>query len=100
MTCGRRRARKAKEWAAKLAEAPDNPDETLKAFVQEIGTVAKQRGGSASAVEGAVREQRAKLTGTTPTAADRAQLGRHEVWAGARLFKKCGKSVEVGGIED
>ena len=51
---------KAKEWAAKLAESPDSRDETLRAFVEEIGTVAKQRGGSASAVEGAVREQRAK----------------------------------------
>jgi hypothetical protein len=51
---------KAKEWAAKLAEAPDSRDETLKAFVEEIGTVAQQRGGSASAVEGAIREQRAK----------------------------------------
>jgi hypothetical protein len=51
---------KAKEWAAKLAESPDSRDETLKAFVEEIGTVAKQRGGSVNAVEGAVREQRAK----------------------------------------
>jgi hypothetical protein len=51
---------KAKEWAAKLSEAPENRDEVLKAFVEEIGTVAKQRGGSAHAVEGAVREQRAK----------------------------------------
>ena len=51
---------KAKEWAAKLAESPDSRDETLKAFVEEIGTVAKQRGGSVNAVEGAVREQRSK----------------------------------------
>ena len=51
---------KAKDWAAMLAESPDSRDETLKAFVAEIGTVARQRGGSASAVEGAVREQRAK----------------------------------------
>jgi hypothetical protein len=51
---------KAKEWAAKLVESPDTRDETLREFVEEIGTVAKQRGGSASAVEGAVREQRAK----------------------------------------
>ena len=51
---------KAKEWASKLAESPDNRDEVLKAFVEEIGTVAKQRGGSPGAVEGAVREQRAK----------------------------------------
>ena len=51
---------KAKEWAAKLLESPDNRDEVLKAFVEEIGTVAKQRGGSPNAVEGAVREQRAK----------------------------------------
>ena len=51
---------KAKEWAAKLAEAPGSRDETLKAFVEEIGAVAQQRGGSVSAVEGAVREQRAK----------------------------------------
>jgi hypothetical protein len=51
---------KAKEWAAKLAETSDSRDETLKAFVEEIGAVAKQRGGSPSAVEGAVREQRAK----------------------------------------
>ena len=51
---------KAKEWAAKLAEAPDNREEVLKAFVEEIGAVAKQRGGSPNAVEGAVREQRAK----------------------------------------
>jgi hypothetical protein len=51
---------KAKEWAAKLAEAPDNRDEVLRGFVEEIGTLAKQRGGSVSAVEGAVREQRAK----------------------------------------
>jgi hypothetical protein len=32
----------------------------LKAFVEEIGTVVQQRGGSIHAVEGAVREQRAK----------------------------------------
>ena len=51
---------KAKEWAAKLAETPESRDETLKAFVEEIGAVAKQRGGSVNAVEGAVREQRAK----------------------------------------
>ena len=51
---------KAKDWAAMLAESPDSRDETLKAFVGEIGTVASQRGGSVSAVEGAVREQRAK----------------------------------------
>lgn len=51
---------KAKDWAAKLTESPDTRDETLKAFVEEIGTVAKQRGGSLNAVEGAVREQRAK----------------------------------------
>ncbi len=51
---------KAKEWAAKLAEAADNRDEVLKGFVEEIGAVAKQRGGSPGAVEGAVREQRAK----------------------------------------
>jgi hypothetical protein len=51
---------KAKDWAAKLSESPENQDEVLKAFVEEIGTVAKQRGGSASAIEGAVREQRAK----------------------------------------
>jgi hypothetical protein len=51
---------KAKEWAAKLAEASENRDETLKAFVEEIGAVAKQRGGSVNATEGAVREQRAK----------------------------------------
>jgi hypothetical protein len=51
---------KAKEWAAKLAESPDSRDETLKAFVAEIGTVATQRGGSVNALEGAVREQRAK----------------------------------------
>ena len=51
---------KAKEWAAKLAVSPDSRDETLKAFVEEIGTVAKQRGGSVNAVEGAVREQRVK----------------------------------------
>jgi hypothetical protein len=51
---------KAKEWAAKLTESPDSREETLKAFVEEIGTLAKQRGGSANAVEGAVREQRAK----------------------------------------
>jgi hypothetical protein len=51
---------KAKDWAAKIAEAGENRDEVLKAFVEEIGAVAKQRGGSASAVEGAVREQRAK----------------------------------------
>jgi hypothetical protein len=51
---------KAKEWAAKLSESPDSRDETLKAFVEEIGTVAQQRGGSVSAVEGAVREQRSK----------------------------------------
>jgi hypothetical protein len=51
---------KAKEWAAKLTEAPGSRDETLKSFVEEIGAVAQQRGGSVSAVEGAVREQRAK----------------------------------------
>ena len=51
---------KAKEWAARLSESPENVGETLKAFVEEIGTVAKQRGGSLNAVEGAVREQRAK----------------------------------------
>ncbi len=51
---------KAKEWAAKFAEATENRDEALKTFVEEIGTIAKQRGGSMSAVEGAVREQRAK----------------------------------------
>ena len=51
---------KAKEWAAKLSESPENQEEVLKAFVEEIGTVAKQRGGSANAIEGAVREQRAK----------------------------------------
>jgi hypothetical protein len=51
---------KAKEWAAQLRDSPDKRDETLKAFVEEIGTVAKQRGGSVNAVEGAVREQRAK----------------------------------------
>ena len=51
---------KAKEWAAKLSDAPDTRDEVLKAFVGEIGIVAKQRGGSVHAVEGAVREQRAK----------------------------------------
>jgi hypothetical protein len=54
------KAMKAKEWAAKLSESPDNRDEVLKAFVEEIGAVAKQRGGSPGAVEGAVREQRAK----------------------------------------
>ena len=51
---------KAKEWAAKLSESPDNREEVLKAFVEEIGAVAKQRGGSPGAVEGAIREQRAK----------------------------------------
>jgi len=51
---------KAKEWAAKLSESPDDRDGVLKAFVEEIGTVARQRGGSPNAVEGAVREQRAK----------------------------------------
>ena len=51
---------KAKEWAAKLTESPDSRDETLKAFIAEIGAVAGQRGGSAQAVEGAVREQRVK----------------------------------------
>jgi hypothetical protein len=51
---------KAKEWAAKLSESPDNRDEVLKAFVEEIGEVASQRGGSVNAIEGAVREQRAK----------------------------------------
>jgi len=51
---------KAKEWAAKLLEAPEGKDETLKAFVEEIGAVASLRGGSVHAVEGAVREQRAK----------------------------------------
>lgn len=51
---------KAKEWAAKLAESAETREETLKAFVEEIGTIAKQRGGSVSALEGAVREQRLK----------------------------------------
>ena len=51
---------KAQDWAAKLSETPENQDEVLKAFVEEVGTVAEQRGGSAHAVEGAVREQRAK----------------------------------------
>jgi hypothetical protein len=49
---GREPTMRAKEWAAKLAESPDSRDETLKAFVEEIGAVATQRGGSASAVEG------------------------------------------------
>ncbi len=51
---------KAKEWAAKLSESTEDMSETLKAFVEEIGSVARQRGGSPAAVEGAVREQRAK----------------------------------------
>jgi hypothetical protein len=51
---------KAKDWAAKLAASPDNRDELLRAFVAEIGSVAQLRGGSLNAVEGAVREQRAK----------------------------------------
>ena len=51
---------KAKEWAAKLKDSPETRDETLKAFVEEIGAVAKQRGGSVNAIEGAVREQRTK----------------------------------------
>jgi NADH:ubiquinone oxidoreductase subunit C len=51
---------KAKEWAAKLLESGEQRDEVLKAFVEEIGTVAKQRGGSSNAIEGAVREQRLK----------------------------------------
>jgi len=51
---------KAKEWAAKLSESPDDRDGVLEAFGAESVTVAKQRGGSPNAVEGAVREQRAK----------------------------------------
>jgi hypothetical protein len=56
----------AKEGAAKLAETPGSRDDTLKAFVEEIGAVAQQRGGSVSAVEGAVREQRAKWPAVAP----------------------------------
>ena len=51
---------KAKDWAAKLTESPEGRGETLRAFVEEIGMVAGQRGGSLAAVEGAVREQRVK----------------------------------------
>jgi len=51
---------KAKEWAERF-ESANELDVELQAFVEEIGTIAKSRGGSPAAIEGAVREQSQKF---------------------------------------
>ncbi len=47
---------RANEWAKEF-EGDRKP---FRAFIEEIGVIASQRGGTRNAVEGAVREQRAK----------------------------------------
>jgi hypothetical protein len=87
---------KAKEWAAKLLESPEGKDETLKAFVEEIGTVASQRGGSINAVEGAVREQRAKWEAVCRQCPDVAQGMFEEMLANYGAdFKKTEETVKA-----
>lgn len=51
---------KAVEWAERFEAAADL-DAELVAFVREIGDIAGARGGTPNAVEGAVREQKAKF---------------------------------------
>lgn len=51
---------KAKEWAERFETASDLGAE-LQLFVGEIGAIAAARGDSLNAVEGAVREQKAKF---------------------------------------
>jgi hypothetical protein len=51
---------KAQEWANRFDTTADLGAE-LKAFIDEIGTVADARGGTVNAVEGAVKEQKVKF---------------------------------------
>lgn len=52
---------KAKVWAQRFRDCePASIQNELKDFIGEIGEVAKKRGGTLNAIEGAVREQRQK----------------------------------------
>ena len=51
---------KAREWVREIESNADDLAGVFCRFVEEIGDIAAKRGGTFNAVEGAVKEQRAK----------------------------------------